>query len=126
MLAAVLQRELKNVGRTIAAESAGHSAVSGMPAAGEWAALAGQTRIDLSRHRSRRVDGIGDLGKFDVVICVDEGATKTVTKLGVKPKRILVMEIIDPYGQGRKAYEDCYRTIVANVAGLIAAKSPGR
>src|ERR1700720_3677415 len=92
MFAEVLKQELAKLGRHISVESAGYlpRAGDGLPAANEWAVGSGETGIDLSSHRSRRIDGIGDLNRFDLVICLNQAAVKAINELGVKPERVVL------------------------------------
>jgi len=121
-------RELKALGDVIVIESAGYSeeAAEGRPAAPEWAAMFRGTGIDLGSHRSRRIDGVGDLRRFDLIICVSLAAVAAVRDLGVDQRQIVLANpadggISDPYGAGQQAYEECYRTILAATPHLVSA-----
>lgn len=128
MFAAVLRRELANVNKDATVESAGYlsQAAEGLPAANEWAVIKDESGIDLSEHRSRRIDGVGKLSRFDLVICMSPTAVNAISKLGIEPDRILLVNaegggIPDPGGRGQGAHNECYRAIVRLVNDLIGS-----
>jgi protein-tyrosine-phosphatase len=131
MFAAVLQHEFAKSGKNILVQSAGYlpEAADGRPAAQEWALMSNETGIDLNGHRSRRIDTVGDLRHFDVIICMNESALTTVYGLGVERDRAILVNpgsggIPDPYRGGQQAYRDCYRAVVTAVHDLIDSICP--
>ncbi len=129
MLAAVIRREIGRAGGDpIAIESAGYLPESalGSNAAAEWKALITETGVDLEDHRSRNLRHIGDLQRFDLVICASSTATEAVSEMGVPAERIILANskaggIPDPYQNGAQAYRDCYITIT-NIANKLVAR----
>lgn len=124
MLAELLRLgiESRNAGPDMPVESAGIlPEAAGKPAASEWAELQSETNIDLSRHRSRFIGSIGDLSRFDFVVCAEPSVVTTVKEFGVPNEKIVLAGAPDgmpnPYQQGIEAYRQCFHTTLELVQG---------
>ncbi len=118
------------------ARALGIDAVSfGLDAAGGAGADASAARnalmrgLDLSEHRSKRIDG-SSLKPTDLVLLFEprqveqfrerlgsSGVAVTLLGLWAKPERPY---LCDPYGRGDVCFQDCFAVIDANVAALAA------
>jgi protein-tyrosine-phosphatase len=99
------------------------------PAAPEWLALADDTGIDLSQHQS---SFIGDykpevLLGFDRFVCVDAKAEASLLERGVAQEKILVIDVPNPWKEGRPleegipVYREAFKNYVAEVIPAIMA-----
>lgn len=122
MAAAAMTAALGLDSERIAVESAGTAAWEGQPATAPAIEVAAQAGIDLSRHRSRRVTP-AMVRSADLVLVMERAHLAAVRSLGADPERTHVfsewpagagdgaLEVSDPFGASREAYEECWRRI---------------
>jgi len=113
----------------VAVESAGTAAWDGQPAADGAIAVAAAAGADLREHRSRRV-APNLLRSSDIVLCMERDHLRAVRALGADENRSHVLsewlhagepelEVSDPFGGSREAYEECWRRITHHVARVV-------
>jgi protein-tyrosine phosphatase len=128
MAAGALRAALGPEGARVEVVSAGTAAWDDQPATPESVAVAAVDGVDLREHRSRRLTP-EILRGADLVIAMERAHARTVQSLGADPKRTHVLsewpepgdpelEVSDPYGGSREAYEECWRRIRAHVERL--------
>lgn len=125
MAAAAMTAALGPDGERIVVESAGTAAWEGQPATPHAVEVAAAAGIDLTAHRSRRVTP-AMVRAADVVLVMERGHLAAVRTLGADPDRTHVLgewraggasaggsglEVSDPFGASREAYEECWRRI---------------
>lgn len=112
-----------------AVDSAGTHALEGRPPAPLAVEVAGTLGADISTQRSRAFDA-ADFADFDHVVALDAGHLDLLGFLCPEgwPGRLTLLpgeggrgwvEVPDPYGQPRCAYEHAGSLIAAGVAALI-------
>jgi protein-tyrosine phosphatase len=121
MAAGALRRMLESDGGRILVESAGTAAWEGQPATDPARQVAAGAGVDLADHRSRRLTP-AMVRAADMVLVMERGHLTAVRALGADPERSHVLsewpgpgepglEISDPFGASREAYEECWRRI---------------
>jgi len=107
--------------RRIEVLSAGTGARDGEPASAESVELARRAGLDVSGHRSRRLDR--ELANSaDLVLVMERSHIVSVRAMGVDPGRIHVLSewprpgepdlpVSDPFGGSLEAYEECWSRI---------------
>jgi arsenate reductase len=115
MAAGLAQRMLGGRGE---AESAG-IAPFGHRAAAETIHVMQQEGIDLSDHTPRQALDLS-LREYDYVVTLDSYVYQHVKeRSGVAPKKLLLWEIDDPYGQGLDAYQKTFHAIRSHLEDLL-------
>jgi protein-tyrosine phosphatase len=126
MAAAALRLALGPDGARVAVESAGTAAWDRQPATEHSVEVAREAGADLGGHRSRRVTP-ELLRSADLVLCMEQAHLNAVRALGAESSRTHLLgewlesggarlEVSDPFGGSREAYEECWRRIVHHVA----------
>lgn len=121
MAAGALRRMLESDGGRILVESAGTAAWEGQPATDPARQVAAGAGVDLADHRSRRLTP-AMVRAADMLLVMERGHLTAVRALGADPERSHVLsewpgpgepglEISDPFGASREAYEECWRRI---------------
>ena len=129
MAAGALTAALGADSERIVVESAGTAAWEGQPATEPSLEVAAAAGIDLSRHRSRRVTP-AMVRSADLVLVMERGHLAAVRSLGADPDRTHVLsewpppgepglEISDPFGASREAYEECWRRIQRHLERVL-------
>lgn len=125
MAAAAMRLALGPDAARVAVDSAGTAAWDRQPASEGSVEVARAAGADLSGHRSKRVTP-ELLRSADLVLCMEQAHLNAVRALGAEPARShllgewldsgeATMEISDPFGGSREAYEECWRRIVHHV-----------
>lgn len=105
------------------AESAG-IAPFGHRAAAETIHVMQQEGIDLSDHEPRQALDLC-LEDYDYVVSLDSYVHRHVReRSGIAPKKLILWEIDDPYGQGMDAYKRTLHSIRSHLEGLLAQLVP--
>jgi protein-tyrosine-phosphatase len=125
MAAAAMTAALGLDSERISVESAGTAAWEGQPATPLAVLVAESAGVDLTSHRSRRVTP-AMVRSADLVLVMERGHLAAVRSLGADPDRTHVLsewpsgtvtagetalEVSDPFGASREAYEECWRRI---------------
>jgi protein-tyrosine phosphatase len=129
--AAAMRREMDARSNPIRVESAGYLTPNRTPPADALAAAAARG-VDLSTHRSRSISpALLDAAELIVVMEAHQAqavmarrpaAEGRVIVLGdLDPEPISAREIVDPYGEGRAAFDACYERIDRCVGALARA-----
>jgi protein-tyrosine-phosphatase len=129
MAAAALTAALGGDRERIVVESAGTAAWEGQPATQPSLEVAAAAGVDLSPHRSRRVTP-AMVRAADLVLVMERGHLAAVRSLGADPDRTHVLsewpapgepglEISDPFGASREAYEECWRRIQRHLERVL-------
>lgn len=129
MAAGALGRLLGADADRVHVESAGTAAWDDQPATEPSIEVAARAGVDLSRHRSRRVSP-GIVRAADLVLVMERGHLAAVRALGAAPDRTHVLsewpapgdpelEISDPFGASREAYEECWRRIQHHLERVV-------
>jgi protein-tyrosine phosphatase len=129
MAAGALRKELGEESAQVDTSSAGTAAWEDQPATPEAIAVTAADGVDLSAHRSRRVTPAA-LRRADLVLVMESGQVGTVQALGADASRTHVLnewpepgepglQVADPFGASREAYEECWRRIVRHVKRLV-------
>lgn len=128
----------EGIARKIAAEkypdqdwtfsSAGLAAFNGSPASRHSIDVCGERGIDLSAHRSQRLNP-EIAAKTDLFAVMTAGHAQILRQCGIPAEKIAVPdgEIPDPYGGDEEEYRDCRDEITRAVEKLLAsvAGQPG-
>ena len=132
MAAGMLRAGLRETGlsSTCTVESAGIHAVVGAPATARAIKVAASYRADISAHQARAFD-TQDFQHFELIIAMDSGhldflrhlcpanyAGEVALLCGAQGERKL--EIADPYGRSRRAYERSAGLIAEGVGVILA------
>ncbi len=100
------------------AESAG-IAPFGHRAAAETIHLLQQEGIHLSDHEPRQALDLC-LEDYDYVVSLDSYVHRHVReRSGIAPKKLILWEIDDPYGQGLDAYQETFHAIRTHLKDLL-------
>lgn len=119
MLEVLLNKILRDKGcENIQVESAGVGipAIGKNPANSHAITCMAERRLDLSDHRSRRVDSL-DLKEYDLIICVSRKEADMLKTFGVsKATKIIVANddkdgIPNPWQKGLGAYQECAKIL---------------
>lgn len=123
---AMLRHELTSRGVEVEVESAGLLKEAEGQKAFECSVLEMRDRgLDISGHTSRHVGSVGDLTRFDLVVCVGKPEADRVTAFEPRLEgRVVVANeanggIPNPWEKGDEAYRTCALTIVS-VMGEMA------
>ena len=111
--------------------SAGTAAGDGDPASAESVLVARHAGLDLSAHRSRRLDRTL-AQSADLVLVMESSHRGSVLAMGVDPGRIQVLSewpepgepelpVSDPFGGSREAYEECWSRIRRHIERVMPA-----
>jgi protein-tyrosine phosphatase len=131
LAAAALRAELGSDVEQVDVSSAGVAASEGQPASEGTRAVAAQSGIDLSSHRSRRTSA--PLARAaDFVFVMEPLHRVALEALGVPGERIHVLSewpepgepglpVSDPFGASREAYEECWQRIQRHVRRITPA-----
>lgn len=81
--------------------------------------------LDISGHKPRHIDAVGDLSPFDAIIVVNDNVKAGVVEQGADEDKIIVLNgagggVPDPFNRGREAYVACIATIKASLPEVIA------
>lgn len=118
---AALKLELGPDAARVMVCSVGTSAMDGAPATPLAIEVAGEAGVDLGGHRSRHATP-ERLAEADVVLAMERNHLRALERLGVDPARCHLLcewpapgepdlELSDPYGGSKEAYEECWRRI---------------
>src|SRR5262245_52440312 len=133
MAAAAMTAALGPDSDRISVESAGTAAWEGQPATTPAIEVAAGAGIELAAHRSRRVTP-SMVRSADIVLVMERAHLAAVRSLGADPDRTHVLsewpagsitageaelEISDPFGASREAYEECWRRIQHHLQRVI-------
>ncbi len=126
MIAEMLRRFFAHIEREVVVESAGilPESAEGMPANEEWFKIIDETGFDLSGHASRRIDGIGPLSGFDLIICVTQKVADEVVKADIGEAKAVLFTpegLSDPYKLGTDEYRLCFRNASEVFGRLLTA-----
>lgn len=132
MAAGMLSAGLKEAGQgeRHVVESAGIHAVVDAPPTPNALKVAASYGVDISAHRARTFDKL-DFGRFELIVAMDSGHLDFLRE--VKPRDYQgeltllpaaqgqrKLEIADPYGRSRGAYERSARLIAEGVGVILA------
>lgn len=130
MMEAMLRHELTSRGIDVEVESAGLlKEAEGQKAFDSSVKEMRDRGLDISSHTSRHIGSIGDLDRFDLVVCVGRPEADRVTafepKLG---ERVVVADeqnggIPNPWEKGDEAYRTCALTIVSVMSEMAEGLS---
>lgn len=96
-------------------QSAGLSAVEGMPASDLAIEVMKEAGYDLSRHRARRICE-DDMAAWDIYFPMTATHGYILERAGVPGNKIYIpKEVSDPYGQDLNAYRKCRDTLEKEV-----------
>ncbi|HUT02748.1 MAG TPA: low molecular weight phosphotyrosine protein phosphatase [bacterium] len=112
LAAALLERELRVLGTEgVVAESAGTLDLDGRGAS-HWAIeVAAENGLDLSHHVSRQVNK-RMLEDASIVVAMSQGHAEQLSSiLPAVERRMLVLDVPDPYGLQKQAYEAVFGAI---------------
>ncbi|MBX6351207.1 MAG: threonylcarbamoyl-AMP synthase [Clostridia bacterium] len=132
-LAASLLRHLAaEAGRPVEVRSAGLAAAEGQPAPGEAVAALGDWGVDLSAHRSRRLQA-ADLAWADVVVCMEGWQAEALARDHPEARQKVVSwgelfgggDVPDPFGQGEAAYRRTVDRLAADLRGWVGGREGG-
>jgi protein-tyrosine-phosphatase len=101
-------------GGAIDVQSAGIEAASGMPATQNAVKVMAERGLDIREHKAQPVESV-DLSRFVLIIAMTLAIAATLRQLGIDDRRILVINVCDPYGFGLPAY----RTAVADIEAAL-------
>jgi len=125
-----LVRALGDDAARVAVTSAGTAAFEGSPASAPSVDVARRAGLDLSAHRSRRLDP-ALLAEADLVLLMDPRDRALVERLDAAAAarthaladfgrdRPTGEAIPDPYGGSLEAYEECLRRIAAHLERVV-------
>ena len=122
---AALRMELGADAARVTVGSLGTSALDGAPATPLAIEVAAESGADLGAHRSRRATR-DRLAGADVVLAMEASHLRALERLGADPARCHLLsewpspgepelELSDPYGGSKEAYEECWRRIRKHV-----------
>jgi protein-tyrosine phosphatase len=128
LAAAALVAELGPDADRIEVSSAGTSAWEGQPASDGSKEVAAADGLDLSAHRSKRVTSTM-ARTSDFVFVMEPSHRSALAAFGVPAERVHVisewpepgepgLQVSDPFGASREAYEECWRRIRRHVARI--------
>lgn len=129
MIEAKLRSLYARYGKETIVESAGinSDAADRLPANEEWFKIIDETGYDLSGHASRRIDEVGPLSNFDLIICVTQKVLDEVVKAGIGDATITLFTpegLTDPYQLGTDKYRLCFHHIDRVFGNLTTAPLP--
>ena len=131
LAAAALRAELGSDAARVDIASAGVAAIEGQPASEGTRAVAAESGIDLSSHRSHRTTH-PQVRAADFVFVMEPLHRMALEALGVPGERIHVISewpvpgepglpVSDPFGASREAYEECWQRIQRHVRRIAPA-----
>ncbi len=106
-------------GIDVIAESFGLQTITGCPVSENSVKVCNEIEVDISKLRSTSVQD-ADLDKYSKFFCMSQRHCEFLRVCcGVKPERLAVLNVSDPYGGNEQIYRACRDEIYNSVKEII-------
>jgi len=117
-MAAAIARNISN--GAIEADSGGVSATNGDSAAPNAITVMAKRGMDISEHKSRRVDSL-NLSIYERIVALDASVAQRLRRQGVNSPVLIELNVPDPIGSDVKRYDETANLIERELRRIFTA-----